>query len=243
MKRPHEMVGGRLRRRVRGVGRVRRLFGDPARLSERAIDLVRRDVQETEGILGRARQFTPVIARGLEQHQRAGDVGLDERRRAVDGTVDVAFRREIDNRLRSMPAQQRTHQRAIADVALHEHVVRVVGDGCERVEVARISQRIEIDDFRARRHRLQHEVAAYEAGASGDQDGVEMFAHMSQSDRSLLTWRVVRRRALRQAIRQQPFPNYVPAPKSKRGRQPSLSSAPTLAPSPFASSKTPPLSS
>ena len=107
--RADEMVGRGLRGRVRAVRRVRRRLAERRIVGpKRAVDLVGRDVEEAEALarlaLGRAR---PVLARALEQPERADDVGLDERRRAVDRAVDVGLGGEVDDRARPVPRQQR----------------------------------------------------------------------------------------------------------------------------------------
>ncbi len=45
--------------------------------------------------IGRLFQRAPVGANGLEQRERANDIGLDELTRAVDGTINVTFGREM----------------------------------------------------------------------------------------------------------------------------------------------------
>src|SRR3546814_19781898 len=42
------------------------------------------------------------LQRRLQQHQRAGDIGLDERRRAVDRAVDMAFGGQVVDRRRQI---------------------------------------------------------------------------------------------------------------------------------------------
>ena len=77
-------------------------------------------MQKTElRALGR-RQRREMRARDIEQRESADDVGLDERRRAVDRPVDVRFGREVDDRTGPMRLQQVRDEPAIADVAAHE---------------------------------------------------------------------------------------------------------------------------
>ena len=90
-------------------------------------------MQKTElRALGR-RQRSEVRARDIEQRESADDVGLDERRRAVDRPVDVRFGREIDDRAGPMRRQQARDEPAIADVAAHESMPRVVLHGAVRL--------------------------------------------------------------------------------------------------------------
>jgi len=69
-----------------------------------------------------------------------------------------------------MPLQQRGHQRAVADIATHENMSRAVLEGRKRVEIAGVSQLVEVDDTPACADDVEHEVAADEAGGAGDQD-------------------------------------------------------------------------
>src|SRR3546814_19070559 len=62
-------------------------------------------------------------------------------------------------------------QRAIADVAMLEDVMGIAVQRRERVAVAGIGQRIEIDDADAFTHGVQHVVATNETGAAGYQPG------------------------------------------------------------------------
>ena len=41
--------------------------------------------------------MVPVAARGLEQHEGAEHIGLDERVRRLDAAVDVRLGREVDD--------------------------------------------------------------------------------------------------------------------------------------------------
>ncbi len=62
-------------------------------------------------------------------------------------------------------------QRAVADVALHEDVVRMAAHRSEGIEIAGVGQLVEIDHALAASDGLEHEVAADEAGAAGDEQG------------------------------------------------------------------------
>ena len=51
---------------------------------------------------------------------------------------------------------------------LHEHVVRIAVEGRQRVEIAGVGQRIEVDDAYAALHRLKYEIATDKTGTAGD---------------------------------------------------------------------------
>ena len=66
---------------------------------KRAVDFVRRDMQEPERLASLA-STAPVPQRLLQQRERADDVGANELGRTVDRAVDVALGREVEHRLR-----------------------------------------------------------------------------------------------------------------------------------------------
>jgi hypothetical protein len=83
----------------------------------------------------------------------------------------MALGREVHHRPRAVFRQQAVDQRAVPDVALHEGVPGVALQGGQVLEVARVGQGVEVDDgLIGLAQPVQHEVAADEAGAAGDQD-------------------------------------------------------------------------
>src|SRR5439155_8437943 len=86
--------------------------------TERAEHLVGRDMVKAEGSAALQRQAAPIIERGFEQHIGALDIGLDERTRTVDRTVDMRLRREMHYRVGLEGAQHLRDERAVADIAL-----------------------------------------------------------------------------------------------------------------------------
>ena len=84
----------------------------------------------------------------------------------------MAFGGEIDDRVGAVLGEQAGDQRAVTDAAVDEAVLGAVGDGRQRVDVAGVGQRIEVDDaLAAARERVEDEIATDEAGAAGDQQG------------------------------------------------------------------------
>jgi hypothetical protein len=138
---------------------------------ERAVDLVGRDVEEAErGALG-AGEARPMQAGRLEQGEGALDIRLHECRRSVDAAVDVALRREMDDRARPVPHQKRVDERTVEDVAVDEGVARVAVERREVLAVAGVGEGVEGDDRLAGGgDPVEHEVRADEAGAAGDED-------------------------------------------------------------------------
>ena len=61
----------------------------------------------------------------VEQTQSADDIGLDERLRRIDRTIDVGFGRKIHDRINGMGGQQAGDERIITNIAVSEDVARI----------------------------------------------------------------------------------------------------------------------
>ncbi len=150
---------------------VRRFLGEESGLAERTVDLVGRDVQEAEAVLGGAGEFLEVTAGGLEHREGADDVGLDEGAGAVDRTVDMALGGEMHDPVRLELRKEPANGGGVTDVGLGETIAGIGLKVVERVPVAGVSQRIHIEHRVLRGGDEQADkVAADEAGAAGDQD-------------------------------------------------------------------------
>ena len=138
-----------------------------------AVDLVGGDVQEAEGVSLGLGQCGPVGAGGLQQRVGAFDVGAHEGAGAVDGAVDMALGGEVHDGARAVLGQQAVDQGAVADVAMHEDVACVAAQALEVAQVAGVGERIEVEHGLAAGlgagQPVEHEVAADEAGAAGDE--------------------------------------------------------------------------
>ena len=117
-------------------------------------------------------QSAPVFQRGIEQAERADDIGLDEGARPVDRAVDMAFGRQVHDPVDPLFAQQGQHQLAIEDIAFDQPVVGGVCDHLQAFGVAGIGQLVEIDHALAVAHQLAHHRRADEARTAGDEDRV-----------------------------------------------------------------------
>ena len=156
-----EAVRARLARRI-GIARPQ-LVGLGARaFRHAAVDLVGRDLDEPAQ--------RRVLARRLEQHERAVDVGGDELARVPDRAIDVGLGGEVHDDVGVL--DERRRDRRIGDVPLHEAVARVVLHALEILEPAGVGQLVERRDLPVgmRRERVADEVGADEAGAAGNQD-------------------------------------------------------------------------
>ncbi len=168
-----EMVARGLRGGVGRVGSIRSGLGELASGTERAVDLVRGDVQKAKLLLLGLRKVLPVPSSFLKQAEGSHHIGFHECGRAVDRPVDMAFRGKINDRAWPMSRQELRHQIAVPNVALHENVPRVGLHVAKRFEIARIRQSVEVDDGRVLfGDPLPNKLTADESGSTGDQDGL-----------------------------------------------------------------------
>ena len=180
----HQVIRSSLARRIRGVRRIRRAFGERRIIpAERAVDLVGGDVVEAPPARGRgARQLLldqPVLAAGFEQGVCADDVGAHELAGAADRAIDVRFGSKVHNSVDGVLAQQACDQRGVADVTLHEGMTLLTGQFLQVVGAAGVGQRVEVDDAHPGilAEQPAHVVGTDEAGTAGDQNVAGGVAH------------------------------------------------------------------
>ena len=138
---------------------------------EGAIDFVGRDMVEAFAFVLFGEAF-PVELCGLEQGERSHHVRLREGERVLDGTVHVAFGSKVDNAVDLLVLHEFVERVKVADIHLHELVVRLAFDVLEVREVARIGKLIEVDNlvFRVLVHEQANHVAPDKACAASDDD-------------------------------------------------------------------------
>ena len=195
MERTHKVVGTRLGCRIRGVRRVlcgfveevvtvgQVMLGARSRSRERrrnafrvvhlegTVNFVGRDMVETLALV-LFRQGFPVEFRDLQQAQSSHHVRLRESERILDGTIDMAFCREVDDTVDMLILHELVERVKVADVHLHELVVRLAFDVLQVREVARIGKLIEVDNlvFRILVHEQANDMAANKACTAGNDD-------------------------------------------------------------------------
>lgn len=106
--------------------------------------------------------------RRLQQFESADDVRLNKRRRIIDGTIDMTLRGKMHDSLRPVSCQEMGDQAAIADVAVYEDMPRIIVQRGQRVLIAGISERIQIDDAHSPPVRQVDKIRAYETRPAGD---------------------------------------------------------------------------
>ena len=90
------------------------------------------------------RKPSPVGECCVEQNPGALDVGLDERGRSVDRTVDMRFGREMENGVGVEFLHSREHRLPIADIGSAKDVARICFDRPKRPEIGRIGELVDI---------------------------------------------------------------------------------------------------
>jgi hypothetical protein len=88
--------------------------------------------------------FYWLLSHGLQQNLHAGDIGLEERRRIENASVDMRFGRKVYDSPRLFFLQDPLNQLAVADIAPDESVV-ASGNVGEILQIARVGQLVQID--------------------------------------------------------------------------------------------------
>ena len=93
-----KVIRGRLAGRIRTIRLVLLGLGEGGICRrQRSIDLVGRDMEESEDFLSRIIETIPVGTGGLEESEGADNVGLDEFGRPMDGTINMGLGGKVDD--------------------------------------------------------------------------------------------------------------------------------------------------
>ena len=119
------------------------------------------------------------LARGLEEHERAEDVRLDELASRLNRAVDVRLGGEVHDDVRL--AHERRRDGRVGDVALDEPVSRAVHHLAQILEAAGVGQLVERRDAPVGMAlvRPADEVRSNETGAAGHEHVHECHSRMS----------------------------------------------------------------
>lgn len=83
----------------------------------------------------------------LQQSEGADHVGLDEGCRAINGTVHMAFCRQVHHDIRAELAELGGHGSSIRDISLGKRVAFAPGHRRQGFEVAGVGQAVHHSDF------------------------------------------------------------------------------------------------
>ena len=144
----NQMVAARFRGRVRAARRVRGFFGEQViGAMQVAVHLIGGDVVEAEGLLLRFPKAGPVVTGRFQQSEGADHVGLDESGWAINGTVHMAFCRQVHHDIRAELAELGRHGSSIGDISLGKRVAFAPGHRRQGFKVAGIGQAVHHTDF------------------------------------------------------------------------------------------------
>ena len=164
VRREREQVRGRLARRIRRTRVEWRHFREASGRSQRAIDLVGRDLQEP---------LHAMPARRLEKHLGAADVRVDKVSGLGNTAIHMRLRREVHNRVKLVLCQDGLHRIAVGNVGLEELVTFAVtfGNAGQVVRISRVGEHIDIRDefLLVMLQHKTHKIAADEPAATSDE--------------------------------------------------------------------------
>ena len=123
----------------------RRLYSFRMSQLQSPINLIRRDVVKPFSFI-LFREGFPVQFGSLQQGQGTHHIGLGERKRILDGTVHMTFRRQMDNAIHLFFLHQPVETLKIADVHFHELVVRFVFYIPQIGQIAGVCQFVQTDN-------------------------------------------------------------------------------------------------
>src|SRR5258707_8111357 len=86
-----------------------------------------------------------MCARGRKKSVCANNIRLDEETRAVDRTVDMGFRRQMDHRVGQKPRKHTLRRFGIGDIGLQEIVIWMGQYLLQIVEIRRVSELVQIE--------------------------------------------------------------------------------------------------
>jgi len=155
----------------RSLCRKRRLYALRMRHLQRSIHLVRRDMVEPLALI-LLRQALPIQLGSLKQAQRTHHIGTSKGKRVFDRTVHMALRSQVDDTIHLFLLHQPIESIEIADIHLHERIVRLILHILQIGQITRIRQLVQIDNaiFRILVYKQAHHMAAYKTGTAGNYD-------------------------------------------------------------------------
>ena len=181
---PYQVVGRGLAGGIRRVRPVGRFLREAPGFTEGAVNLIGRNVVETEALPRPILEFAPIGARRLEQRIGADDVGLDEGGRAVDRPVDVGFGGQMHHRTGPVLGEDAPQRGTVTDIDFLEGIAPIGLDVRERAWRRRVGELVDIDDLGVG---LADEEAdegrADEARAAGDQNLQDHTPHNAAANR------------------------------------------------------------
>ena len=115
----------------------------------------------------------------MKKSERTHDVCAGECERILYGSVHMALCCQMDDSVDIVCGEDFRDMRMVADVSLHEDIVRTILNVLKVLKVACIGQRIEVYDpiIRIFRHEETNHMTAYETGSARYQNISFEFSH------------------------------------------------------------------
>ena len=188
-------------------------------------------MQKTKLTLRFSTQAMPVATHRLQQTKGAHNVGFNEFAGAMNGAVYMAFSGKVEHSTGLVFGQQFGQQRSITNVTLHKHMLRIVFQGSQGLQITGVGELVEIDDFFiAVRHPVQDKIGTNEACAAGNENG-HVFSFQNcilEALAGIAT--AVKVRLYRSTLRSSEFPWPLAPPKSLLKAHPILANPCTAPP-------------
>ena len=144
----HQHVRPRLAGGIGAVGIVGRVLIEERAVVIRqgAVHLVRGHMQELLPRLEAALRQLPGLLCAVEHHRRAQHIGAHEHLGFPDAPVHMALRREMHHTVDVVLREYPGDGLLVADVRLHEAVVRIALQALQVLQIARVGQKVHVDD-------------------------------------------------------------------------------------------------
>jgi hypothetical protein len=102
-------------------------------------------------------KLAPVVECMLQQHKCPDNVGLDEGRRTIDGTIDMALRGQVHDKVGAIVREQLANGLSVGDVGPNKAVPKTILYRCQRVEIAGLGKIFDDQDLvLGRRNQMPH---------------------------------------------------------------------------------------
>ena len=147
---------------------------------QRAVDLIGGNVVEALAFP----VAVPVLTGGLQQAERAHHIGAGKGEGVFDGAVHVAFCGQVNHAVDVVLLHEGAHLVEVADIGLHEGVVRLVLYILEVSEIAGVGEGVQVDDavLRVLVDEEAYNVGADEACAAGDENVFHVIVTATRGD-------------------------------------------------------------
>ena len=113
-----------------------------------------------------------VLAASIHENRRPHDIRFQENRRILNGSVDMGFRRKINDHIGMFFCKQRIHRIAVADIRLDKAEIILIHNRCQRRQIPSIRQLIQTNHpvLRMLPQHMKHKIRTNKPGTAGNDD-------------------------------------------------------------------------